>query len=380
MGGAEGVLFALAKELACAGDEVHIVSDAAKEVAAQYPNIRFHYVGIPSWVSKASTRAGFLAWLIHHLVGNLAAFIAALRVLRKEKHPFDVVHCHGNLSALLLTTVTRIPIVYTEHDSTPWSAPHGGLLERMIRRLAYRLLDVTVARKASRLVSLYEAQRREFIERWSIPGERIKLIPNGVRLLTSCGEPSHESRVRAFVSQFGNYCLFVGRLEPRKGVDILIEALRDETIPAWIIGDGPWCGSIAARVAALGMSERVRLGGFVEPASLAAYYESARLFVLPSRSESFPLSVLEAMSMGIPVVVSRVGAMEELVEENRCGLVVNPSDPKDLKEKILLLMGDPKLAQELGANGREAVLSKYAWNAIAQSHRSLYRTLSGSNK
>ncbi len=372
-GGAEYALFNQAWRLAQSGHEVHVISDSEGSPQEAYP-FTLHPVGVPLWFSSYCRGAGFALWTLLHLLGNFLAFVSALRVLRSSRGSFQVVHCHGNLSGLLLSFLCRdIPIVYTEHDSTPWACSYPSLYERLVRRAIYRLFNVALFHRAAMTLVLYPEHKSELVARWGIPAGRIAVAPNGVDQVAF--QPLGDGQDKASVPGVSGFCLFVGRLEPRKGVDVLLRALTCCTVPCIVVGDGPERPRLEALASQLGLASRVVFTGAMKNGNLLAYYQKADCLVIPSLSEAFPLTALEAMACGVPVVASRVGALTSLVQENDCGLLFEPRDSRDLARKLQSLADEPGLARQLGANGRRAVLRSFTWDAVTSGVAGLYQDL-----
>jgi len=112
--------------------------------------------------------------------------------------------------------------------------------------------------------------------------------------------------------------------------------------------------------------------GHVPRGRVPALLAQARLLVLPSRYENFPLSLLEAMSCAVPVVTTRVGGIPEMVAAGETGLLVAPGDPEALAAALRRLVGDPALARRLGDAGRRAIETTYSWEAVATRIVDLY--------
>ena len=112
--------------------------------------------------------------------------------------------------------------------------------------------------------------------------------------------------------------------------------------------------------------------GHVPRGRVPALLAQARLLVLPSRYENFPLSLLEAMSCAVPVVTTRVGGIPEMVADGETGLLVAPGDPEALAAALRRLVGDPALARRLGDAGRRAIETTYSWEAVATRIVDLY--------
>jgi glycosyltransferase involved in cell wall biosynthesis len=123
----------------------------------------------------------------------------------------------------------------------------------------------------------------------------------------------------------------------------------------------------------LGIQQEVHFLGHVDHAELPGWYASADLFVLPSRMESFPLVLLEAMASGLPVVATAVGGVPELVVHGETGLLVPPNDPLALAQAINSLLDDPEGMKSMGARGRDTVRERYTWDKVAARMAGFFR-------
>jgi D-inositol-3-phosphate glycosyltransferase len=225
--------------------------------------------------------------------------------------------------------------------------------------------------EADQLVDLYGARR-----------ERIELVPPGVdHAFFSPGD--RRGARQALGLDDAPVLLFVGRIQPLKGLDVAIEALaqlrRDDARlvvvggPSGVEGDLE-AARARARVAALGLTERVR---FVPPQPhhlLSTYYRAANMCVVPSRSESFGLVALEAAACGTPVVAAAVGGLRTLVQDGRTGVLVEARDPKLFAAAIDELLADPRQAATMGAQAA-ALARAYTWSTTAGRLRRLYADL-----
>ena len=339
------------------GHSVHMISDS-EGIMPEDDQYMIHQVGTPLWFGNFCRRAGFSLWIILHLIGNMLAAWSALRIIRNSGEPFDVVHCHGNLSGLLISIFHHsTPIVYTEHDSTPWTCYYPSLTERILRKTVYNLFNVRLYRRAVTIAVLYPEQKTELERRWNISPEKIVVVANGVNEhLFSPYIDVLEHFPRNVGLPDADFCLFVGRLEPRKGVDVLIRALRECSISCVIVGDGPERKKLETLATELGIDSRVTFVGKVLNGDLKQYYCDSLFYTVPSFSEAFPLTALEAMACGKAVITTRVGGLPSLLEGNDYGLLCEMGDVEDLAQKIQSLTRAPELAEQLGRNAREIVL------------------------
>jgi L-malate glycosyltransferase len=256
-------------------------------------------------------------------------YVAALRALRR----FRPEVAHANLTsltscrALVLAALTlRIPVVLVDHLPTPGLTWKGRALQRLItQRSADR---VSVGDRSARLVERYAGLR----------SGSVRSIRNGIprRSVPMSVAP-------------GPKCVFgfLGRLDPQKGVDVLIEALSlvpDATLE--IMGSGGQLDALQAAAARLELSRRVRF----TPGSpdTMPFWERIDVLVLPSRSEALPLVILEALQSGHPVIASDVGSIREVLDED-VAVLVPPEDVDALAEALRAVNGDRELRDRLRA-------------------------------
>ena len=184
--------------------------------------------------------------------------------------------------------------------------------------------------------------------------------------------------------------LFVGRITPHKGVDRLLAALPGdaELRIAGTTGHDPnpperEYPDLLRRLAA---RRRVHFLGAVADSDLPVLYRQAQMLVLPSVhrtcygrdiavSELLGLTAIEAMASGTPVVASRIGGLPEVIEDGVTGFLVEPGNVAELRARLAEVLGDPRLAQRLGRNGRERVLDRFTWTACAERCLAAYSEL-----
>lgn len=177
-----------------------------------------------------------------------------------------------------------------------------------------------------------------------------------------------------------NLVLFLGRLEAGKGIFDLLEAiaaLRAEhsaqlsDIRLVCAGEGDR-GAVARYAERLGIADAVKFTGWVGPSGKRALLENAAVFALPSYDEALPMSVLEAMSAGVPVVVSPVGALPEVVVDGVSGYLVAPGDTANLKRVIGKLLLDRKLGERIGSAARESARLRFSPERVLPELEGLY--------
>jgi glycosyltransferase involved in cell wall biosynthesis len=172
--------------------------------------------------------------------------------------------------------------------------------------------------------------------------------------------------------------LFVGRMVPYKGVDVLLRALKRVDARAILVGGGPLKATWEALAAELGVAERVQFVGEVDQPTLSALYRACDVFVLPSvtRAEAFGMVQLEAMACGKPVISTLLPSGVPWVNQHgETGLVVPPSDVDALALALKTLLADPALRFAMGERGRARVAAEFSLERMAGQTTTLYRSL-----
>lgn len=272
---------------------------------------------------------------------RLPAFV---RDLRRQRP--DVFHAHLSWPlaarlALSAAIAARVPaVVATFHLFPPGSLGRTASFQG-------RALGAGVGRAIA--VSEAIAASLRDVLRW--PDRKIEVIRNGVPLERLRQAPDPELRRELTGGSDDVLFLTTARLDPQKGLDVLVRAARSVDGARFAIaGEGPERARLEREVEALGLGERVRFLGRRQdvPALLA----SADAFVLPSRFEGTPLALLEAMATGKPVVASAIPGTDELVADGDTGLLVRAGDPDALADGLRRIVAEPVLRERLGASAR----------------------------
>jgi glycosyltransferase involved in cell wall biosynthesis len=251
---------------------------------------------------------------------------------------------HGTLPVGL-----RTPAVVTLHDLTSITMPGRHRLKTV---LSFNLFIGRSLMLARRIAAVSRATADQASRGFGVPRRLIEIVPNGVDAFFSPG------------GEEGDSILFVGTLEPRKGLDDLMAVYRSLPAPRprlILAGDTGW----KTRVAGDGVEVR----GFVSREELRDLYRSARVFVYPSRYEGFGIPPLEAMACGAPVVATRTGAIPEYAGD--AALLVNPGDRDALRSSLLRLLHAPGLRRDLGARAAERA-THYRWEGSARTMQQLF--------
>jgi len=166
----------------------------------------------------------------------------------------------------------------------------------------------------------------------------------------------------------------VGRLDAMKGHDVLIRAIAQiENVSAFILGDGELRQSLTELTQRLGVSDRVQFLGWVD--NPRDYLAKCDVFAMPSRSEGFPLAMVEAMLAARPVIATRVGSMPEAVIEGETGLLIEKNDVAGLAQALQYLRDRPLERQRLGQQARDKAVGYFTVEAMTDSYENLWRML-----
>lgn len=299
-----------------------------------------------------------------------------------QHHRPDIVHVHNTFplispSILWACREQEVPVVHTLHnyrllcpaanfirDGKPCEDCTRGSLLQSVGHGCYRdsrtqtaavalMLSVHRARKTwtravDRYIVLTDFARSKFVDN-GLPTEKITIKPN-------CVDPDPGKRVGE-----GSYALFVGRISREKGAHTLLKAWRQlpKSFSLRIVGDGPARAGLEAEAAGQGLSNVTFLGRLPRERVIEAM-KGARFVVFPSELyENLPLTIVEAFACGVPVVASKLGAMQEIIEEGRTGIFFPAGDADSLATAVTRAWQQPENTKRLGDQARAEFENKY---------------------
>jgi glycosyltransferase involved in cell wall biosynthesis len=361
----------LARALSELGSEVHYVTDITNE-AKFNSNVTVYKTHTP----RMRFQAGFGEWVMSHVIGGAFSFKTALSTLFQKGSDFDVMHVHGNLSGLLVSIINEpTPLVFTTHNPTPWMCTYESPYEQKFREAVYRLVDVSTIKRTDHVIAVNQRLKDEIVAKWSLPPSKVTVVPNGVDTRAFCPNSRRATGVRAKYQIEGMFCLFVGQLRVRKGVDFLLRAfdeIDDNKMKCVVVGDGPERSKLEKLVCDLGLRARVLFTGAVPFEDLTDLYAEAEFFVLPTAAEGSPLVVLEALASGLPVVSTTVSGIPEVVDNEQNGFLVPPRDVHALADRMRILIEDDDLRAKMSQNARKSTVESFSWTAVAEKTLSVY--------
>jgi D-inositol-3-phosphate glycosyltransferase len=333
------------------------------------------------------------------LTNYLPQFVEGIKAFAAEKGiHYDIIHSHYWMSGLAAESLSDAwggtPIVHMFHtlgemknriaqSDEERESPERIAGEKRVLGRVDRVVTATLAER-TQLRFLYKADDRKLIT-----------IPPGVDTSHFYPIPSDEAKAFIGLKPDTRMILFVGRIEPLKGVDTLIRAMsclklmdNNRPVDLAIIGGEPDVSpeqrtSEMARLQKLcdelAMGRTVIFLGKRGQDTLPYYYSAAEVLVMPSHYESFGMVALEAMACGTPVIASEVGGLGFLVQNGKTGYTIPNGDPEVLCDKLSTLLNDPSLRETMGGRAAEYAQS-YTWDKIAAQIVKVYQALLNKNK
>ena len=316
--------------------------------------------------------SNFLLW-IYHLNSQMISKTTELF----ETERFDLIHAHDwvvGRAAVELKNRLGLPLISTIHAT---EIGRGGSLDGEYRTKV-RDIERLLVEQSDGIICCSNYMLDHIQHVLGAVKTKIRVIPNGVE--ASRFNNGHQPQpIPTGVSEDRKTILYVGRIVREKGIFTLLDAFeklrkQGKDVSLVLVGEGPLKEDLAKEVLRRKLNDRVKLAGFVDEKKLVSLYNSSDAFVLPSHYEPFGMVALEAMASRVPVVVSDVGGLSEIVEDGITGVKVPAYNPSALAEGILRVLEDRELSEQLKANAYRAVQERYRWDMIAEKTIEAYRT------
>jgi glycosyltransferase involved in cell wall biosynthesis len=320
---------------------------------------------------------------LHREISPLRDAVAIVRLARliRRVRP-HILHTHtakagavGRLAALLAGDARPPIVVHTFH---------GHVLRGYfdpLRTAGFRLLERWLATKSTALVAVSPQVRDDLVSLGVAPRERFVVVRVGIELeqrVAAERDGRGESRRVLGIGPDRFAVGWIGRMTGVKRTDDVLRAfrrLRDRGVDACLcmIGDGPDRPAVERRAHELGLMRDTFFLGYQE--EVAPFYAAFDAMILPSINEGTPVSAIEALAAGRPVVATRVGGVPDVIREGEDGFLVEPGDVDALAERLARLAADPELRERLGAAGRARVIPRYSVERLVDDIDLLYRSL-----
>jgi glycosyltransferase involved in cell wall biosynthesis len=313
-------------------------------------------------------------------VRDLLATWRLARIMRVERP--TILHTHTTKAgavgraAALLAGRSRPPIIVHTF--------HGHVLRGYFGRFwtgFFRRLERLLARITDALVAVSPEVRDELVALGVAPASKFRVIRLGIELenrISPDGTARAETRRVMGVADDRFLVGWIGRMTGVKRTDVLLKgfrALRDEGVDAVLcmVGDGPDRGAVEELAGELGIVRHCLFAGYQE--DVGPFFAAFDVFVLPSGNEGTPVTAIEALAGGCPVVATRVGGVPDVVEDGVDGFLVEPAAVQELAARLAELARDPELRTRMGAAGRERMQTRYSVDRLVDDVDRLYREL-----
>lgn len=307
-------------------------------------------------------------WGIRSL-GGLKFYFQTWKSLVKlvKQESIKQVHCGRvlpeGLAALLLKLTHRIP--YTCYV-------HGEDVETALTSRELKFLTGQVIRYSERIIANSQNSKRILTEKWGLPDHKVTVMTPGVDIEKFHPDPSN-SQPQHWAGK--RVILTVGRLQKRKGQDMMVRALPElvKTFPNihyCIVGDGDERSNLGRLVDQLNVAEYVEFAGEIDDQEMIARYQHCELFALPNRrigndDEGFGMVLLEAQACGRPVLAGDSGGTSETLVQGQTGVICNCTTPEFIVAKLNELLSEPALMTSMGENGRTHTQDHFSWSALS---------------
>ncbi len=379
IGGLGMAVSGLARALVRQGDEVHVIcasSEGDVETSTQ-DGVRVSRVARSSLHPSSDPYGGGDGGFVHTVMeANFGLTSRAISEARGRDH-YDIIHAHDWLvafAAKALKHALRVPLVTTIH-STEYGRNRGiySDLQKYIHEVEWM-----ITYEAWRVMCCSHYMADELKRIFSVPADKIDVIPNGVEVGPAPGEEFVRQVRSRYARPEDRLVFYVGRLVYEKGVHVLLDAvprvLADEPRARFVIaGDGYYAGVLREKASNMELGHAVSFAGRISDQERDALYAGADVVVFPSLYEPFGIVALEGMARGTPVVASDTGGLAEVIQHEQTGIKVYPGSAESLAWGIKRVLCDPGLRDFISRRGREEALIRFGWDAAAASTRSVYR-------
>jgi glycosyltransferase involved in cell wall biosynthesis len=305
-------------------------------------------------------------------------FVLRLLFPSKNLQNFDLIHIHmvyGTLAfyGILPKILYGIPVVITHHGQVRFEHKYKDLIVYLYEKLFFKILLAG----CNSCIALSESDAR-FLTSF-VTKDRIKIIPNAINsaALLHNSKQDIDQFLKIHNLEDKKIILYVGRLMALKGINYLIKAffdvkneMKDPSVVLVIAGEGDEYNSLKKITDEYNLTDSVRFIKYLSDTERNYLYQSSRLFALPSLSEGFPTTVLEAMFYGIPVIGSDIPVMKQNFSDS--ALLVPQRNSRALAGAILFLLSDPGSALELSLKGKNKVINNFTWDSIVKKYLDIY--------
>ncbi|WP_423792694.1 glycosyltransferase family 4 protein [Methanocaldococcus indicus] len=356
----------LAEGLVKLGHEVDIITTDYN--LPEYENIN----GVNVYRVRPITHSHFLTWAIL-MAEEMEKKLGILGL------DYDVIHCHDWMTHFVganIKHLCKMPYVQSIHSTEIGRC--GGLYSEDSKTI--HTIEYLSTYESCQVITVSKALKDEVCSIFNTPEDKVKVIYNGINPEKyDIFLPDEEKwRIKESLGIiYEKVILYVGRLTYQKGVEYLIRALpkilEKHNVKLVIAGHGDMRGYLEDLANKLGVRDKVIFLGFVNEDFLIKLYKIADVVVIPSVYEPFGIVALEAMAASVPVVVSSVGGLREIVKHEYNGIWVYPKNPDSIAWGVDRVLSDEALRKYIVENAKKDVYTKYSWECIARETVNVYK-------
>jgi len=347
------------------GEEVHVVTNSigGDQQEAVVDGVAVHRIDFPPPPKPPDDTMAVQQF-------NVSCLESAVRLCERIGAP-DVIHVHDWLTVLAGAEAKWLypeaRLVTTIHDTA--QGKYFGSLTMPQQYMAH--LERWAGMCSDRVICCSRHVGREMVQGYGCPEEKLAIIPCGVDESRFSVKGDLQQFRTMFASSDEQMLLYVGRLDPEKGLPVLLDAMAQvigicPRAKLVIVGKGQLQAQLQEQMRTLNLRDRAQFAGYLTGAALAGAFKCADVLVVPSLYEPFGIVALEGMVNRVPVIVADSGGLAEIVEDGRTGLKVPPRDPRALAQAIVRLLWDEPLRRQLGETGYEQAVSRYRWADVAR--------------
>lgn len=373
VGGAETYAYELANGLGKRGHEVDVYT---QWIDKQNENITIHDNVTIYRIAKARKK----------LVTFETLYFSFKARQTIDFDQYDIIH--GTLtpaSTILVTPFNEIEasVILTGHGTSIGETKSVALetpADYLLKFFFYPMnvvIDYVAGQDAERIIAISDHAEEELIQRYDFSKKRVQMIPHGVNI--DRFQPQSENHPA--VNSNKTTLLYVGRIGPRKGLNLALKALNeldDPNIELLIAGTGRHEEHLQELATTFGVADQIQFLGYVQEEELPMLYSSADVFILPSLYEGFGLVLLEAMACGTPVIGTDVGGIPTVVDNEETGLLIE-RDVSMLAKAIDKMSSNEDYCETLGQNALKKA-EETSWDSVVHSVEQLYTTVQNRSK
>ena len=370
VGGIARVVHDLSKRLIKDGHEVTVITYKEGNVPYYEDDKGVKVYRVDNYMINPNN---FIDWVMQL---NFAMLAKANEIIANEGN-FDVIHAHDWLVAYAAKTLKNsynTPIVSTIHATE--AGRNSGVHDETQRYI--NDTEWLLTYESTEVIVNSNYMKSEIQRLFGLPFEKINVVANGVNLTNYSGVERDYDFRRRYAMDNEKIILFMGRLVYEKGVQHLIAAMPKilegyHDAKLIIAGKGGMIEELKAQANALGLGEKVYFAGYMNGKDVGKMYKAADISVFPSTYEPFGIVALEAMLAEIPIVVSDIGGLNEIVEHRETGMKSYAGNANSIADSILTLLYDKQLCANVVRKAKNKVRNEYNWNKIAQDTHFVYQ-------